>query len=101
MEFKEFLKKIRTASDRYIILDAEGTPEFVIMPFKKFSEEQEAKESIFSSKVSEIEKIAMPMERSMGDWDAMMGELGALGNAQAKEEAISDEPQFQFEPVDE
>ncbi len=105
MFFKDFLQWVRNTGERYVVLDADGEPEFVIEPFKQ-------------KKISTVEKInetlaavAENERQEVAGWDAMAetlhqnspspvgegrGEVGA-----GAETKSHDEPTFQFETIDE
>lgn len=113
MHFKDFLQWIRATGERYIVLDADGEPEFVIEPFatKKISTVEKIKETLAAVAENEREEIA--------GWDAMAETLhkeipSPVGEGRGEVSVTdehdiiptttkpeSDEPKFQFEAIDE
>ena len=126
MHFKDFLQWMRKSGERYIVLDADGEPEFVIEPFAKHG------------KISTVEKInetlaavAEKEREEINGWDTMAevlhkenpspvgeggpvpyqrevlvsgGEVSATGEHDIIPSATkpeNDEPKFQFEAIDE
>ena len=108
MFFKDFLQWVRSSGERYVVLDADGEPEFVIEPFqqKKISTVEKINETIAA--------VADTDRQELRGWDTMAetlhrGEdqtLGvdatpSVGKGVGEEEKKHDEPQFQFETIDE
>lgn len=102
--FKDFLQWVRNSGERYVVLDADGEPEFVIEPFqqKKISTVEKISETL--AEVAENER------QELQGWDAMadttLGDkkipgIGATPGVDASQVHSSDEPTFQFETIDE
>ncbi len=117
MFFKDFLQWVRNTGERYVVLDADGEPEFVIEPFqqKKISTVEKINETLAAVAENERQEVA--------GWDAMAETLhhdspspvgegrhapyqreasvsGGEVNAGAESKS-HDEPTFQFETIDE
>ncbi|MBI4281714.1 hypothetical protein HY625_02705, partial [Candidatus Uhrbacteria bacterium] len=65
MFFKDFLQWVRSTGERYVVLDADGEPEFVIEPFQQ-------------KKISTVEKINETLaavadneRQELRGWDTM------------------------------
>lgn len=113
MYFKDFLQWVRSSGERYVVLDADGEPEFVIEPFQQ-------------KKISTVEKInetlaavADTERQELRGWDTMAETLhtptpspegegraptfqSEHGEVNSESEVKPDEePRFQFETIDE
>jgi hypothetical protein len=107
MNLRAFWNQLRQSDDRYIVLNEDGVPEFVIMPYSHFAgddedndDDDEDDDADFSEFGEKIDDFELP---EFGSWDAMMDEMGDEDEEVEKEEDSeeNDEPVFQFEPVDE
>ncbi len=102
MFFKDFLQWVRSSGERYIVLDADGEPEFVIEPFTK---KKQPKLSLDTETVNDAIAETSGKEREeLSGWDAMADTtlgVSSRPSVVAPEAKPSDEPTFQFETIDE
>ena len=100
MFFKDFLQWVRSSGERYVVLDVDGEPEFVIEPFGK-----KQKKSSIEIINDTIADVAKKERQEVAGWDAMAERT--LGVDPTPSVAVDgsaqphDEPQFQFETIDE
>lgn len=91
MTFQEFLTWMRQSGQRYIVLDHTGEPEFVIEPFSK--KRPESSIEIINKTIADV---AEKEHEELSGWDAMVEKV-----ERATPHTQSEEPQFQFETIDE
>ena len=112
MQFKDFLQWVRSSGERYVVLDADGEPEFVIEPFQqKNPSTGSGREKSTVEKINEtLAAVAENEREEIVVWDAMAETT--LGGAKtpgvdstpgvdASQAHSNDEPTFQFETIDE
>ena len=100
MHFKDFLQWIRSTGERYVVLDHDGEPEFVIEPF-----DAKKKRSSVDMIQDTIAEVAENERAEIHGWDDMVETLQhAAGNEPGTPETPekkNEEPLFQFEEIDE
>lgn len=109
MLFKDFLQWIRESGERFIVLNADGEPEFMITPAQKSSPPPRrinatSQDKSTVERINEvIAEVAEKERGEMAGWDAMAQTLTTATATEdvQKKEAVSDEPLFQFEEIDE
>ena len=132
MQLRDFWRKLRDIGergDRYIVIDEDGDPQFLITPFDDADDDEEwflqradhwddesVRERGVSSPTADddeknvpvrqsTEKVEKKNEKGFTQWDAMIEAVGPYhvseeSAEQSAEAAVEDEPVFQFEAVD-
>ncbi|MDO8581720.1 MAG: hypothetical protein Q7S16_02485 [bacterium] len=104
MFFKDFLQWVRSTGERYVVLDADGEPEFVIEPFQKEPAKSQRHSGGPATIPPEADLGAGKFRDELHSWDTMAdATLGtpSLPSSVEEEEKKHDEPTFQFETIDE
>ena len=107
--FREFLSILRSSPERYIVVNEDGDPEFVILPYGEYRKKNVVKKTTTRFIAPEAPEQEPAHEESPrtghAGWDAMMEELGQYGaeldEAETQQKERSEEPEFRFESVDE
>lgn len=111
LSFKDFLQWIRESGERFVVLDANGEPEFMITPAqapRKMEMPKKKDDDTVAIINKTIAEVADRERESVTGWDAMADTLHAStpsplvgeGTGEGGERS-TDEPTFQFETIDE
>lgn len=105
MAFKDFLQWVRSSGERYVVLDADGEPEFVIEPFPTKSAATKAVREKSSVEIinETIAEVAQKERQEVPEWDTMVDTLHDTTTQETapSETKPEEEPRFQFETIDE